>query len=263
MKALLNKKNDEIRIGLIPAAGVGSRISDLPLTRILPKPMLPILNKPILEYVISRMKETGVGKVFIIVGFKKETIQEYFRDGKDFGVKIEYLFQEKPLGIAHAISLAEDKIKEPFIVILGDDFTIRSSIKNLLKKFWQKKAIAVTGLVPERNAKTISQTNCVLVQNDGLITKIIEKPEKPISRIRGCGIYIFDHAIFEYIERTPISEKRNQKEISDTLDLLSKSKQVYGDYLDGVNININTLDNLNKATNLLRKTTTKRKDKSK
>ena len=73
-----------IKFGVIPAAGHGRRLSSLPLTRVLPKCLLPILNKPILEYVIENMKDMGVEDVYMIVGFKKELIQEYFEDGLDF-----------------------------------------------------------------------------------------------------------------------------------------------------------------------------------
>lgn len=238
----------KIRIGLIPAAGKGSRMSDLPLTRILPKSMLPILNKPIIEHVIARMRDFGVEIVYLVVGFKKEVIQEYFQDGKDFGVEIRYLIQDEPNGIAQAISLAEKDIQEPFIVILGDDFTVSDSFSNLLNKFWNSKTVALTGIVAEEDANIISQTNSVLIADNGKIEKIIEKPKKPDSNIRGCGIYIFQPTIFDFIRKTPISSLRNQREITDTLDLLARQGKAYAEYIHGVNININTLDNLYKAT---------------
>ncbi len=96
-----------IKVGVIPAAGYGRRLISLPLTRVLPKCLLPILNKPILEYVIENMKKMGVEDVYMIVGFKKDLIQEYFEDGSDFGINIKYILQSNPLGIAHAIGLTK------------------------------------------------------------------------------------------------------------------------------------------------------------
>jgi len=241
----------KIKVGLIPAAGNGRRISDLPLTRILPKPMLPILNKPILEYVIQRMKDLGVEEVYIIIGLNGQPIKDYFQDGKDFGVKINYLLQAEPNGIASAISSARDLIKEPFTVILGDDFTITESKNDLLTIFWETKCIALTAVTYENNVEILKQTNCIILDEDGRIKKTIEKPQKPISNIRGCGIYLFRPEIFSYIDQTPHSIQRNQKEITDTLGLVARNKRAYAAFINGINININTKQELEKATLLL------------
>lgn len=237
-----------IKVGVIPAAGKGNRINDLPLTKILPKSMLPILNKPILEYIVSEMKDLKVETIYMIVGHKREIIQKYFEDGKDFGLNIKYIEQKNPRGIAHAISLTKDLINKPFMVVLGDDFTITKSFKNLVEDFFKKKAWAVTAVVKDDDPQSLKRTNCVHLDKDGEVTKMIEKPEKPNSKIRGCGVYVFGPIVFDYIERTPLS-KRGLKEITDTLDLMAKERNVYGSFIDGVNININTLDDLIKAMN--------------
>lgn len=117
---------NKIKVGVVPAAGKGRRLNDFPLTKVLPKPMLPILNKPILEYVIDNMKSIGIEEVYIIVGPKKKIIQDYFADGKDFDLHITYIEQRPSKGIAHAIGLTKNHISEPFMVILGDDLTIAS-----------------------------------------------------------------------------------------------------------------------------------------
>ena len=82
----------KIRVGIMPAAGIGKRLSNLPLTRILPKPLLPIINKPIMEYGIENMKRLGVEIVHIIVGSQNKLIKKYFGDGSEFGVDINYIF---------------------------------------------------------------------------------------------------------------------------------------------------------------------------
>ena len=241
----------KIKVGLIPAAGRGKRINDLPLTRILPKPMLPILNRPILEYVIENMKRMGVKDIYIVVGFKKELIQEYFGNGEDFGVRIEYVLQPDPQGVAHAIGLTRDYIEEPFFVILGDDFTITKSLKNAVDAFWTKKALVVEGLVREENVDKLRQTCCVLVDEDGKILDIEEKPSTPKSDVRGCGVYIFDPMVYEYIERTPASPPRYEREITNTIKLMASDVSAYGAFINGININVNTLPDLLGATKLL------------
>lgn len=240
----------KIRVGVIPAAGQGRRINSLPLTRVLPKCLLPILNKPILEYVIDNMKRIGVEDVYMIVGFKKELIQEYFGDGKDFGVRIEYVLQPNPLGIAHAIGLTQDCIDEPFVVILGDDLTIAKSFDNLMMDFWNKNAKIVEGVVFENDAEKLKLTCCVTLDDHGEILDITEKPIVPMSNVRGCGIYICDPMIFESIEKTPVLPPRNEKEITNTIRLIMKERSAYGSFIEGVNINVNKMNDLLEALQL-------------
>ena len=242
---------DKIKIGVIPAAGKGLRLNDLLLTRVLPKPMLPILSKPLLEYVLGNMKSMGVEDVFMIVGAKKELIQEYFGNGADFDLKITYVEQNPLRGIAHAISLTKDFISEPFSVILGDDLTITSSLENLVDTFWEKRAIAVEGVVPEKSLDSIKRACCINLGSVGEITEIVEKPSVPKSNLRGIGVYLFDPKVFDFIEKTPISSKRNEKEITDTIGLIAKKKRAYGVLINGVNINVNTSLDVLEATKLL------------
>jgi dTDP-glucose pyrophosphorylase len=245
----------KIKIGVVPAAGEGTRIHDLPLSRILPKPMLPVLNKPILEYVISNMKNVGIDTIYFIVNYKKEVIQQYFRTGEEFGVDIYYVEQKNPRGIAHAISLTNDLINEPFMVILGDDLTITKSLYNLTELFFKKSCGAVEGVINEKNIDVLKRTCCVFLDKEGKIIDIIEKPKFPKSNIRGCGIYIFDPIVYDYIKMTPRSSVRGEVEITDTIKLMSRENSVFGGFINGININVNTFDDLLLATNiLLRKT---------
>jgi len=243
----------KIRVGVIPAAGKGNRISELPLTRVLPKPMLPILNKPILEYVIENLKRLGVESVYLIVGYKKNIIEEYFGDGRDWNVEIEYVEQKNPKGIAHAVSLGENYISDPFFVVLGDDLTIANSPNNIAEVFRKNDAWVVEGVLPENDVNALKRTCCVSLEDDGRIKEIVEKPTEPKSRLRGIGVYLFHPRIFEFIRKTSISQKRNEKEITDTIGLIAREGKAYGAFIDGVNLNINTLVDLSRATEILLK----------
>jgi len=241
----------KIKVGVIPAAGQGRRINSLPLTRVLPKCLLPVLNKPILEYVIENMKRMGVEDVYMVVGFRKELIQEYFGEGKDFGVHIEYVFQPNPLGIAHAVELTRDFIDKPFVVILGDDLTIAKSLNNLIRDFWMNDAKVVEGVIVEKDVARLKLTCCVTLSEHGRVLDITEKPRAPMSNIRGCGVYIFDPVVFEYIDKTSIQPPRNEKEITNTIRLMAKAGLAYGSFIEGVNINVNTMTDLLEAMWLL------------
>jgi len=230
-------------VGVITAAGKGTRIADLPFTRILPKTMLPILNKPIIEYIIDNMKSIGVKTIYIIVNPNNTFIQEYFKDGSDFGVEIKYIEQVNPEGIAHAISLVKDYIKGPFIVILGDDFTVTNSLNNLVETFLEKNCLVMEGVVEDNDIQSIKRTCNVILEN-GKIVDIIEKPENVNSNIRGCGIYIFNPKVFDYIEKTPKTPPKNEIEITNTIKLIAKDGLAYGTCINGTNININTISDL-------------------
>lgn len=213
--------------------------------------MLPILNKPILEYVIENMKEMGIEEVYLIVGFNKRIIQEYFGHGEDLGIRIEYIEQPNPQGIAQAVELTKDYIKEPFVVILGDDLTIAESFNNIVEDFWAKKALVIEGLVLEDKTEILKQSCYVVLDKNRKILDIVEKPDAPKSNVRGCGVYIFDPIVYDYIRRTPILPPRNEKEITNTIRLMAAEGRAYGSFINGVNINVNTMENLLEAMQLL------------
>lgn len=235
----------------MPAAGLGKRLTNLPLTRILPKPLLPILNKPIMEYGIENMKRLGVEIVYIIVGYKKELIKEYFGDGKEFGVQIEYVSQQTPSGLADAIELTRTYIDEPFCVILGDDLTLAKSLENLVKDFWAKDAKIMEGIVVEKDAEKIKLSCSINLGEHGQILDITEKPNIVNFNIRGCGIYICHPVVYDFISKTPVSSQRGEREITNTIKLMAKEHVAYGSFINGKNVNVNMLSDLLEAIQLM------------
>lgn len=245
-------KQNRIKKAVILAAGKGSRISELPLTKILPKPMLPIVNKPIMEHIILQLKEIGIERIYPVLNFKKDVFKEYFGDGSDFGIEIEYVDCPDPNNIgrlADGVALVAEKINDPFMVILGDDFTIVPSFEVFTNSFFEKKALAVEAVVHENDKDSLKRACSVLIKENGQILDIVEKPKEPQWPKRGCGIYVFDPAVFKYIEKTPA--KNGGRDLTETIRLMAlKTQKVYGVEVD-INININTLEDLNRATLLL------------
>ena len=163
------------------------------------------------------MKNIGVELIYIIVNSKKESITKYFRNGEDWDIDIKYIEQKELKGIAQAISLTEEYISEPFLVILGDDFTIAESLNGLIETFWKNKAWAVEGVVFETDIEVLKRTCCVISEEaTEKIKNIIEKPTIPQSNLRGTGVYLFDPIVFDFIKNTPVSTKRNEKEITES-----------------------------------------------
>lgn len=242
----------KIKIGVVPAAGPGKRMGYL--SSVLPKCLFPLYDKPIIHHVIENMKSIGIEKIYVIVNYQKDKIAEYFKRAEsDVDVETILLTQDPLSGIAHAIMLTRKYIDEPFVVLLGDDCTLTESLSNVAEVFFKNDAIVVEGIVRERNQDILKSTCCVRLNNDKRITQIMEKPTAPFSNLRGCGIYVFSNGIFKYIERTPVSQVRNEIEITNTIGLVAEEGKAYGESIDGVNININSYDDLLSASILVKK----------
>jgi dTDP-glucose pyrophosphorylase len=236
-----------IKVGVIPAAGEGRRLGYL--SSILPKCLFPVYDKPIIHYVVENMTNIGVETIYLIVNYQKDKIKEYFkRVQHEIGVDIYYVEQKNLLGIAHAIMLTKEFIDEPFVTILGDDCTVTKSLSNLVDTFFRNDATVVEGVVKEDNENMLRSTCCVKLNSNKQIVEIIEKPKKIISNIRGCGIYILKSDVFEHIKKTPISPIRNEIEITQTIDLIAKTGKAYGEFINGLNVNINSYEDLLRAS---------------
>lgn len=235
-----------IKTGVIPAAGAGKRMGYL--SQILPKCLFPLYDRPIIHHIVNNMKNVGIEQIYVIVNYQKDKIIEYFRNVRDeIGVNIDFIEQKKLSGIADAIMQVSDYVDNSFMVILGDDCSIVNSLGNLISTFFKHDAIVVEGIVQEENEELLKSTCCARLDNDKRILEIVEKPQKPVSNLRGCGIYIFKKEIFNYIGKTPVSPVRNEVEITQTIDLVAKEKRAYGELLDGLNININSYHDLLQA----------------
>jgi glucose-1-phosphate thymidylyltransferase len=198
---------------IILAAGEGLRCRPLTLTR--SKVMLPIANRPILEHVIDSLEKNGILEIILVVGYEKERIMDYFQDGLNFGVKINYVEQKAQLGTAHAIEQAKKLIDledSGFLVLNGDNLVEPKTIADLLNNY---KGDA--SLLTVRMEDTAGYG--VVLKEREKVTKILEKRPGDISRIVNTGIYIFTPQVFETIEKTPISEN-GEYAITDTIQIM-------------------------------------------
>jgi glucose-1-phosphate thymidylyltransferase len=204
--------------GILLHGGHGTRLR--PLTHTGPKQLLPIANKPMSEYCIESMKSAGVKEIAIIIGgIGSQKVKEYYGNGDKFGVKITYVLQDFPRGIAHAISLCEDFISnEKFLVFLGDNI-IQKSINEFGIEFQKSNAAATILLCEVDNPSRFGIADVI----DGEIKKIIEKPKKPPTNLAVTGIYFLTPIIFDIIKRLKPSW-RNELEITDALDMLLNEK---------------------------------------
>ena len=212
---------------IILTAGEGTRMRPLTTTR--PKTMLITGGKPLIQYNIESLRDAGIKDITLVVGYKREVIEEYFGDGSEFGVNINYAVQDGQLGTAHAIASAEKYIDESFIVLNGDIIVSYDLIRNLIEKYATRTSNKVKSVLTLIEVDNPSNYGIVSILNDKII-EIIEKPEKETapSNLANAGIYLFSTEIFDAIRETDLSE-RGEYEITDSLRIeLEKGYEILG-----------------------------------
>lgn len=204
-------------VGVILAAGKGTRIQ--PFSERYPKPILPIMGKPLLQHQVECLREIGVRRVVIVIGHLGFAIVAALGDGRQLGVEIEYVDQGQTLGIAHAVSKLEGIIDKPFLLFLGDIFFIHDDLGSMVAMLGQDDVHGVLAVKEEPSMEAIRRNFVVLEGDDGFVRRVIEKPRYPATRLKGCGLYLFDPTFFDAVRRTPRTAMRDEYEITDAIQI--------------------------------------------
>ena len=173
---------------VILAAGEGKRLR--PFTETMPKVMLPVANKPVLEYVFDAVKNSGIDEIINVVGYKKEVIMEYFKNYED--IDITYVVQDKQLGTAHALLQAKKYINDPFIVLSGDNIIDQSSISKLIKDKSKHSLLIKEHAHPSKYG--------VVFVKKSILKEIVEKPKGELGKFISTGIYKLPSSVFDDVE---------------------------------------------------------------
>ena len=242
-----------IRKAVIPAAGLGTRF--LPATKSQPKEMLPVVDKPAIQYVVEEAARAGLTDILIITGRGKRAIEDHFdrnfelehyleESGKSDLLKevqvaseladIHYIRQRDPLGLGHAVSVARQHVgDEPFAVLLGDDIMVDDSV--LLRSMldvherFGRSVLALKEVLPEE----ISRYGCVAQEpvEQGLVQvrSIVEKPKQADapSNLAVMGRYVFTPEIFDALDRIEPGAG-GELQLTDAISLLLETQTVYG-----------------------------------
>jgi UDP-N-acetylglucosamine diphosphorylase/glucosamine-1-phosphate N-acetyltransferase len=183
------------------SGGVGERA--FPLCTDRPKPMFELLGKPLLQYVVENLREAGIEDLIVVTGPGSRAIQQHFGDGRAFGARIRYTKQEKPLGMANALKTAQPLLRDRFFMLNGNDIFESRLLRQVIENADSSGAdMVLVGREMEEPWKF-----GVFGFTDGKVTAVVEKPprgEEP-SNIVVVGVYFFSKLIFEYIDRTPLS----------------------------------------------------------
>ena len=224
-------------IGVILAAGKGTRL--YPITDMLPKPMILIGEKTLIEYQIEILKKTGIKEIIIVIGHFGFEITKLLGDGSKMGVRITYVEQKEPYGSAHALSVASRFINRPFFLLLGDIYFITKDLKEMMNLFEEKKANAVLGTKIEKDKNAIKKNFSIFLDENERVIKVVEKPKTVKNNLKGCGLYLFDENIFEAINRTPQTALRNEYEITESIQIfIEMGYKIYHSIsiLDDINV---------------------------
>lgn len=195
---------------IIPCAGIGKRLRPLTFTN--SKPLIPIANKPLVLYAIDKIKEVGITDIGIIVSDNTRDMQSVLGNGNQFGVKIEYIHQEEPLGIAHTIKVARNFLgDDSFIMYLGDNI-LQEGLHEAVANFQTKKMNSIIFVCPTSKPQLYG---IAVIENERII-RLVEKPKNPPTNLAAIGIYLFDPTIHKVIDNLKPSA-RGEFEITDAI----------------------------------------------
>lgn len=204
--------------GAILAAGHGSRMGAL--ADHYPKALLPVGNIPLIHRHLATLRELGVHDVIVVVGHLGGRIQAEVGTGAAWGLRITYVDQQERHGLAHAVGGLESYVDRPFYLLLGDIYFEFDALDALAGAFETAGAAATLAVREDGDPAAVRRNFSVESDSGGRVWRVVEKPEQPATRLKGCGLYLFDRGIFEAIRNTPRSPLRNEFELTDAIQML-------------------------------------------
>ena len=225
------------------AAGEGTRMR--PLTANIPKPLLPVANKPFLVHTLEALAAAGIKEATILIGWKGQRVKEYLSRMPDLGIAVDFVEQEKRLGTAHAIGLAKGHVEGTFLSINGDIVVTGGSISGILESHRRTGGTMMAAAEVENPSRF-----GVLKTKGDKVVGLEEKPAKPESNLINAGIYVFDQGIFDLIAETPVSV-RGEYEITKTLQTLIERGELCYHKLEGEWIDVGSSWDLLRANEML------------
>jgi glucose-1-phosphate thymidylyltransferase len=213
--------------GLILSGGRGTRLR--PLTYTSAKQLVPVANKPVLFYGIEALAAAGIRDIGIVVGDTQAEIRAAVGDGASWGVRVTYIEQDAPRGLAHAVLISESFIDgHPFVMYLGDNL-LNKGITGLVEEFVRERPAAqiLLARVPDPQMFGVAELS------GGRVVRLVEKPEKPLSDLALVGVYMFSPQVFESVKRIKPSF-RDELEITDAIqDLIDRGLEVRPHIVEG------------------------------
>jgi glucose-1-phosphate thymidylyltransferase len=234
--------------GLVLSGGKGTRLR--PITYTSAKQLVPVANKPVLFYGLESLVAAGIREIGIVVGDTQAEIRAAVGDGSRWGVRVEYIEQDAPRGLAHAVKISEPFIgRDPFVMYLGDNL-LNKGITHFVHEFERERPAAqiLLARVPDPQMFGVAELR------DGKVVRLVEKPKEPIGDLALVGVYMFGPEVFESVNRIQPSF-RNELEITDAIqDLIDRGLTVRPHIVDGWWKDTGKLEDMLEANRLILET---------
>ena len=238
--------------GLILSGGRGTRLR--PLTYTSAKQLVPVANKPVLFYGIEALAAAGIRDIGMVVGDTQAEIRAAVGDGSAWGVKVTYIEQDAPRGLAHAVLISERFIgNDPFVMYLGDNL-LNKGIERFVDEFVRERPAAqiLLARVPDPQMFGVAELS------DGRVIGLVEKPKEPKSDLALVGVYMFSPAVFDAVKSIKPSF-RNELEITDAIQtLIDRGLEVRPHIVDGWWKDTGKLEDMLEANRLILETIERR-----
>ena len=222
-----------IKKAVLLAAGRGTRMRDL--TEALPKPMLEVRGKPVLQHIVEGLRDNGLTSLLIVVGWRGEVVKEFFGDGSNLSVKIDYETQTVQDGTGRVVALAQNFVgADPFLLSYGDILIAPENYRRIRDALAGAEAV-----ISVKRSDDVSQGGAVFLNDKFELTDLREKPKpgEPTSPWYNAGVYAFQRSIFDYIAKLEPSP-RGEYELTDAIRNLAlggkkvQAIEIAGDWAD-------------------------------
>ncbi len=202
---------------MVLAAGKGRRLA--PVSSALPKPLLPILDRPLVLWQLEALQRAGLVEVVLVVGHLGDRIASTLGDGRALGLELRYVEQREPHGIAHALLAAGPLLTRPFVCLLGDVFFEAQDLARLVREFLERGPDGVLAVREEADPDELARNFSVALDGEGWVRTVVEKPPPERGRLRGAGLYLFRPELLSAARATPRSALRGEHELTDAVQL--------------------------------------------
>ncbi len=191
-----------LHTAFILAGGRGSRLR--PLTDVIPKPLVPIQGKPVLDYLLDLCKMHGVHNIILSVGYKADQLKKYYTNEKLVGLSMTYVEEQEPLGTAGPLPLAKHILKDTFVMSNADELK-DINLQDMYSFHKKNNALGTIALTRVENPSDYGVARII----DGQIKEFVEKPKtNPPSNLINAGLYILEPEVISYVKKTPCSIER-------------------------------------------------------
>jgi dTDP-glucose pyrophosphorylase len=208
--------SESVTKAVILAAGKGTRMRELTLS--MPKPMVEVSGKPVLSYILEGLRDAGVQKILVVIGYRKEVVMDYFRDGSEFGVEIVYAEQIRQDGTGKVVELAKDFCGADSFILSYGDILVNASSYRLLTRPGDADI-----LITVRHTADASKGGAVYVNEKFEVTDLREKQllEEATTSWYNAGVYTFNSTIFSYVAQLEKSP-RGEYELTDAIRAMAR-----------------------------------------